>query len=297
MRERLISAAVLVPVVIIVFLLGDPWLTIGIALLAGVAAIEASRLVRGAGLAADTAFAALVAVAAVLGTRFLLAVPDCFGACETLVPARHIVGGQMLSLVALVVLASGFLALRHRDTQVGFRSWAGNLLAALYPSLLAFFAGILVVAPPIPEDAVASGWLDAGRIWILVLLLTVWSFDSFAYVAGKYHGKGRFMNHISPNKTWSGVVGGTIAAIVVCTVLVTAAGQHPIGGAVLGLIIAVTAQAGDLAESVLKRAAGTKDSGNILPGHGGILDRVDSFLFAAPAMFLVLTWAQWFIRI
>ncbi len=118
-----------------------------------------------------------------------------------------------------------------------------------------------------------------------MLLLTVWTFDSFAYLAGRTFRRGRFLNHISPNKTWSGVIGGTIAAVVLAAVLTWAAGGGPIGGLVLGFVVAVAAQAGDVAESMLKRTAGAKDSGTLIPGHGGVLDRVDSFLFAAPAMF------------
>ena len=288
MRQRLISAAVLVPVVVVVFLIGDPWLSVGIALLAGFAAFEASRLVRGAGLGSDDAFVVIVAVAAVLLTRVLLEVQPGFGAVEATLPARYLFGAEMLSLAAIPVLVAGLLALRHHEPRTGFLAWSGNVLAALYASLLALLAGLLVVAPEIPDHAVLAGVLDAGRIWILVLVVTVWSFDSFAYVAGKYHGRGRFMNHISPNKTWSGVVGGTAAALVACTLLVWAAGQSPVAGMLLGLLIAVAAQAGDLAESILKRAAGAKDSGNLIPGHGGILDRVDSFMFAAPALFIAV---------
>jgi phosphatidate cytidylyltransferase len=292
MRQRLTGAAVLVPVVVIVFLLGNPWLTIGIAALAGLAAYETSRLVRGAGLATDTAFAVVVAVAAVLGT-FVLHVHDGFGSAEPIYPRRIIVA-IAFSGFALVVVAAGFLALRHREPSVGFRSWSGNLIAALYPALLAFLAGIIAIAPAVPQDAVLFDRLDAGRVWLLILVLTVWSYDSFAYVAGKYHGRGRFMNHISPNKTWSGVIGGSIAAVIVCSVLALAAGQHVVAGAALGLVIAISAQAGDLAESILKRSSGAKDSGSLIPGHGGILDRIDSFLFAAPAMFVALAWAQLF---
>jgi phosphatidate cytidylyltransferase len=292
-QQRLIGAAVLVPVVVIIFLLGDPWLSFGIALIAGLAAYESARLMRAAGLGADTAFVIPVAVLLVLGTRFFIADTDCFGC---LVPSPSIVGAGVATVLLAIVVVAGLLALRHRDTQAGFLSWAGNVLGALYPGLLAAFAGILVVGPAIADGQPLAGKLDAGRIWLLILVLTVWAFDTFAYVAGKYHGRGRFMNHISPNKTWSGVVGGTAAALLACTLLVSAAGQQPVAGLILGFVIAVTAQAGDLAESVIKRAAGAKDSSNLIPGHGGILDRVDSFLFAAPAMFLALTWTQYFLR-
>lgn len=281
MTQRVISAAVLVPVVVIVFLLGDPWLSLGIALLAGVAAWEAARLMRGAGLPADSAFTVIAAVLLVLGTRVVLGYSSGAGAAA------------ITALMALVVVA-GMLALRHGDTTTGFKSWVGNVLGALYPGLLAALTGILFVAPAVPDGRPLAGVLDAGRVWLLILVLTVWSYDTFAYVAGRFHGRGHFMNHISPNKTWSGVVGGTAAALIVCTLLVWAAGQHPLAGLLMGLAIAVTAQAGDLAESVIKRAAGAKDSSNLIPGHGGVLDRVDSFLFAGPALFLALTWAQYF---
>jgi phosphatidate cytidylyltransferase len=125
--------------------------------------------------------------------------------------------------------------------------------------------------------------MNGGKIWLLILVATVWTLDSAAYVTGRFFPRGRFMNHISPNKTWSGAIGGSIASVVVCTVLVAGAGMSVLGGALIGLVIAVSAQLGDLTESILKRAAGVKDSGTLIPGHGGVLDRVDSFLFAAPA--------------
>jgi phosphatidate cytidylyltransferase len=294
-KQRLISAAVLVPVVVIVFLLGDPWLTFGLAILAGVGAWESARLMRAAGLGADTVFVVGVAVVLVLGTRFGLAYSNGFGAIEAVEPSRSLVGAMAVSVLLAIVVVAGLLALRHGDTGVGFRSWAGNVLGSLYPGLAAALVGILLIAPAVPGGTPLAGLLDAGRVWLLILVLTVWSFDTFAYVAGKYHGRGRFVNHISPNKTWSGVIGGTAAALLVCTLLAWAAGQQPVAGLLLGLAIAVTAQAGDLAESVIKRAAGAKDSSNLIPGHGGVLDRVDSFLFAGPAMFLALTWAQYFV--
>ena len=124
--------------------------------------------------------------------------------------------------------------------------------------------------------------------WLLVLVLTVWSFDTFAYLSGRTFKKGRFLNHISPNKTWSGVIGGTVAAVIVGGFLAWAAGQEWWGGMLMGLFVAIAGQAGDVAESMLKRTAGAKDSSNLIPGHGGILDRVDSFLFAAPVVYIYL---------
>lgn len=277
MRQRLISAAVLVPVVLVVFLVGQPWLTLGIGALAAAGGWEAARLLRSAGLPVATSLIVVAPPVAVLGLG-LASLPE----------------GAALVFTGAVLVVAGMLAFRHPDVRDGFCSWMGGAFGALYVAMLACLAGIVALAPPIAGSAPLHGLLDAGRTWLLVLVATVWTFDSLAYVSGRTFPRGRFFPHISPNKTMSGVVGGTIAAVVVCGVLTWAAGGGPIGGMVLGFLIAVAAQSGDLAESMLKRAAGAKDSGNLIPGHGGILDRLDSFLFAAPVMFgYVVLVARW----
>ncbi len=114
----------------------------------------------------------------------------------------------------------------------------------------------------------------------------MWAYDTGAYLVGKRFGKARFLVHISPSKTYAGLVGGLIACTAVVTAILVGLGQPTATGLVLGPLLGLAAQAGDLAESMLKRAAGAKDSGNLIPGHGGVLDRIDSFLFAAPVVTL-----------
>jgi phosphatidate cytidylyltransferase len=271
MRERAISAVVIAVVVIVFFLLGQPWLTFGIAALSLLAAIEVFRLLPPAGfpvaLLPGVIFPPLAALA--LGLDLL----DV---------------GWIAIYVALVLVVLAIDAFRRPEVRDGFLVWMGGSFGVLYASMLAFMAAILVVAPRIPDDAPLAGIFSAGQTWLLVLVLTVWSFDTFAYLAGRTFKKGRFLNHISPNKTWSGVIGGTVAAVIVGGLLSWAAGQWLPGGMIMGLLVAIAGQSGDVAESMLKRTAGAKDSSNLIPGHGGILDRVDSFLFAAPVVYAYL---------
>jgi phosphatidate cytidylyltransferase len=272
MRERAISAVIIAAVVITFFLAGQPWLTFGIAALALLAAIEAFRLLAQAG------FEVRLLPGVVFPPLFVLAMG------LDLVDA-----GWFAEYVAVVLVVLAIDAFRRPAVRDGFLAWVGGSFGAVYASLLAFMAGILVLAPPVPEDALLGGTiLSAGQVWLLVLVLTVWSVDTFAYLAGRTFKRGRFLNHISPNKTWSGVIGGTVAAVVVAGALATAAGQWLPGGLLLGLFVATAGQAGDVAESMLKRTAGAKDSGDLIPGHGGILDRTDSFLFAAPVVYAYL---------
>jgi phosphatidate cytidylyltransferase len=269
-RERVISAAVLVPVVLVVFLLGNPWLTIGVAALSVFAAHETFGLLRQAGWPGEGLAGIVAAPIAILAT-----LPPVDGALY-------------LCFVAAVVIVTAMIAFREREPAGGFVLWGASAFGALYVSLLAFIPGVMLVAPAIPAGNAFSNLLDPGRIWLLILVLCVWGFDTFAYLSGRTFKRGHFMNHISPNKTWSGVIGGLIAAMVIGALLVGAAGQNPLTGIVLGALIGVTAQSGDLAESLLKRTANAKDSGNLIPGHGGVLDRVDSLLFAGPTMFAFL---------
>ena len=124
---------------------------------------------------------------------------------------------------------------------------------------------------------------------VLLMYILTWTFDSFAYLTGRKLGKTKILPLISPKKSWEGFFGGVAAALIGAYILshyfTILSNKHWI---VLGAIISLTAVLGDLIESMFKRSVGVKDSGTLLPGHGGILDRFDSVLFVIPFVYLYL---------
>jgi phosphatidate cytidylyltransferase len=270
-RQRALSAAIFVPPLLIVLALGEPWFGALIAVFVAVAAWEAVRLLRGAGYPA-------VPVVAVAGA---LVVAADVASIAQLRPYADL-------LVAAVLVVAAFAVFLQPDVKVGFAAWIGTTFAALYVGMLGALVRLGQVAPPMPSGAPAAG-LGSDRGWILLVILLVWSFDTGAYGVGIALGKRKFLSHISPSKSYWGLFGGLVASTAVACAGLWALGQPPVMGLALGPVIGAVAQAGDLAESMLKRAAGAKDSGGLIPGHGGILDRVDSFLFAAPVAAIFVT--------
>jgi phosphatidate cytidylyltransferase len=171
------------------------------------------------------------------------------------------------------------------DPRDGLVVWFTTVFGALYVGLISFVLQVANTGPAIPAGSTLSA-LSSGQGWILLLVLGVWSYDTGAYLVGRQIGRHKFMTHISPAKSVEGLVGGLVATTIVTCLMLAGLGQAWVGGLVLGPILGLSAQAGDLAESMLKRAAGVKDSGSLIPGHGGILDRIDSFLFAGPVVAL-----------
>jgi phosphatidate cytidylyltransferase len=153
-----------------------------------------------------------------------------------------------------------------------------------------YLVGIVYVGVPLAlliDVAMHNGEYVPMRVFGLLVLN--WMNDTFAYLTGKMMGKTKFFPRISPNKTWEGTLGG-----IVCTMLVAGGlAQYwdiytPTQWVGLAFCVAVFGTLGDLIESMLKRSVGVKDSGNIMPGHGGFLDRFDSFLFLLPFVWLLL---------
>ncbi len=267
LRDRARSAAILVPPLLLAVWLGGPWILLLVGIAVVLAGIEAFRLLTAAGLHSLPWLGVVLAFVVALGDS-----------------VKELPGGSGLLLAALGIVLVGIGALTRLDPREGLAIFATTTFGALYVGLLGFVARLAASGSAV-DPASVLGWLGSNRAWILALVLVVWAFDTFAYFTGRRFGRHPFMAHISPSKTLEGVAGGLVAAAIVGAVLVAAFGRPWLAGLGFGLVLAAAAQAGDLAESMLKRAAGAKDSGTLIPGHGGMLDRVDSFLFAAPVAY------------
>lgn len=183
-----------------------------------------------------------------------------------------------------------------------------NLRQSLPATAFSYF-GFLYIAYPLVSIS-EVGQHEYGRFIVFIFLIVVWSGDIFAYYIGRAFGKHKLAENISPKKTWEGALASLIGAAIVSVLLFRYAQQISstlvrvdplfsrtvsyadapnssptwLVALLFGLLVNIAAQLGDLAESALKRGAGVKDSGNLLPGHGGMLDRIDALLFAAPVL-------------
>ena len=182
------------------------------------------------------------------------------------------IGGAVFAgLIGVVALGLGI-----EWTRLCGSAWARSRLAGLGWIVLAGVALIWLRADP-----------AAGRVNVLFLVLAVWASDVGAYLAGRLIGGPRLAPRLSPGKTWAGAMGGLAAAAAIGTLvaMVCTAGHDTAAlarAAALGAAVSVLGQGGDLAESCAKRCFGVKDSGRLIPGHGGLLDRLDAVLAVVP---------------
>lgn len=202
-------------------------------------------------------------------------VPVMVGAVSMLV-AAFAAGGQALA-VTFVLTAIGVVVWRASEGPDGaLRDVAGGVFAAGYLPLLAGFVTLMLAERDGP-------W----RVFTFVVV-TIAS-DIGGYAAGVLAGRHPMAPSVSPRKSWEGFAGSVLACVVAGLLLVPLVLDGPWwGGALLGLVVALLATLGDLAESMMKRDLGIKDMGSVLPGHGGVLDRLDSLVVTAPAVWLLL---------
>jgi phosphatidate cytidylyltransferase len=286
LRTRLITAAVLAPIIVVVILLGEPWLSLLVGFIAFLALVELVGLLDAAGHQPPQVLAIVAGMALTAAGLMTTNAESVGGLASHLITALDPPGlvAATMAAVILVLAAAGFTRADPRD---GFMSWAMTSFGVAYIGLL--LPAIALVAHLAPAGGAASTPVGAlgigsGLAWILLLVLVVWGYDTGAYLTGRWIGRRKLVEHISPSKTIEGLVGGLVVATLAAGIGAVLVGLEPWHPLVIGPLVGLAAQAGDLTESMLKRAAGRKESGFLVPGHGGILDRVDSFLFAAPVL-------------
>jgi len=185
-------------------------------------------------------------------------------------------GLAVMAGVTILSMVYGLLAVP--DTKKGCETAVKLLAGLLYVALLISFVPLV------------RGF-ENGLLWLFFVLLTTWAGDTGGYLAGRAFGKHKLFPRISPKKTWEGAAGGLLLSVAVGVVgklfvMPEIAWVHVV---CLAILLDVAGVVGDLTESMLKRASGVKDSGAIMPGHGGALDRLDSLLFTVPALWIYLT--------
>lgn len=272
--RRILSAIVLVPLVVYAVLFGPAYLLTALLLLATALGLwEAFRLMR-----AITGFSARFSLVELAAYPLGLLLALGLSVVELSVPDPRLLAAVVLSTLALAVISR--IAFARGQVR-----W--------FTSLPATFTALFYVAGPL--GLLVWVWRQSdGPFYLLFAFSVIWVGDTAGYYVGKNLGKRKSSPRISPNKTWEGTAASFIAALLVGAITA----RYFWGGdgyaqlIVLAALLNVAGQFGDLAESGLKRKAGVKDSSHLIPGHGGVLDRIDALLFAAPVLWYYWCWQQ-----
>lgn len=249
LTQRVISALVMLPGALGLLALGGwPFLALVLGVMT-LATWEYVRLLRRQGYQAPYAFAILM-LWAILCDFYLVDV------------------GLLRPVVALLLFASMSWHILCDRTATKLENWLLPLGGALY---IGWMAGHMLLLRA----------QDRGGYLVFLSFAAIWLADGAAYFVGRAWGKHHMAPRISPKKTWEGMVGGIVVSIVGSAIIAALGNLGWIHGALLGLLISTLAPLGDLGVSMIKRQAGVKDTSNLIPGHGGVFDRVDSLLIAA----------------
>ncbi len=259
LSQRVKAALIFVPLVLIMIYLGGWVYNLFFAAVLLVAAFEYARLFKAMGTHPSLVLM-LVGVALFIVQRWLL-------------PVYFV--SILISIVILLAAVTALVQYERGDDKAALNF--GITLSGIF--YLGWIGSFLFELRALPD----------GLGWVLTALPAVWLADSGAYFIGRWLGKAKMTPRLSPNKSWAGIGGAILFGTVFGALLVLlwrSVGWLPVGtplwqGMMIGLVVAVVSPVGDLLISLFKRTAGVKDTGNIIPGHGGILDRIDTWIWAA----------------
>lgn len=257
LRDRLLSVLVLIPIVVIAIYLGGLFL-LGIVLVGSLCAgCEYVRMRPGKGLLTSYLFISLLIASIVLDAQW---------------PTWDLI----YWIPTFVLLAALTLEVFRGNAPDALQNWSLVISGGIYIGLLSYSIRLRV--------------LESGLQWLLLALGGTWSYDIAAYCVGNVWGRQSLCPKISPRKTWEGAIGGIVVSMATVVIVSYLLLDLPLlWGSLLGFLIILGATFGDLSASVIKRQLGVKDSGNLIPGHGGMLDRIDNLLFVIPIVYYFVT--------
>jgi len=261
LKKRVIAGLCGILLITAIVWFGDPWFTILVATWGLLAVFEFYKIVAASKVPPLTYFVLILTLLFILSTHFDY---------DTLTP---------LLLTSAVILPLIWLLVRPQK-EGAFAGWAWTTAGILYVGWLLSYL-------------VALRGLDAGRDWVFFALFTTFASDTTSFFTGRAWGRHRPAQNVSPGKTWEGAIAGVFGAIVVSLVLVMLL-SLPLNywqAVLLGLVVSIFGQLGDLVEALFKRNMGVKESGKSMPGHGGSLDRMDSVAFAGVVVYYYVIWA------
>jgi phosphatidate cytidylyltransferase len=256
--QRLLSAIVLIPIVAGATYAGGLWFFAIIVLVASIAGYEFFQMMRLGGYK-PSCFWGLILI-------WLLLVDARYPAWQLARPA----------LAGVMVLSLSW-QLFKKDTSTPTTDWALTIAGALY---LGWVAGHFISLRDSPR----------GFEWMILTLLSTWVADTGAYFIGTYLGRHRSFPRLSPKKTWEGTVGGWFCGVAATILIGFYIGLGLVHSLILGALVSTSLPFGDLSISMMKRQVGVKDTSGLIPGHGGMLDRIDSLLFAVVVVYYYARW-------